>query len=165
MTAAVRAWTVAEVMLRNPTVHPADLTIGMARAAFDASPKTHMLLLAHDRVLVSTVVRADVGGDVDPGALAIGAGTLHERTVGPGALLEPTHADMRNRGVRRLAVADDSGRLRGLLCLKRSLTGFCTDDGVAEMRRARATRPALSIACSRVGSPVSASFHPGRSAR
>lgn len=137
MTAAVHARTVADAMLRNPTVHPADLTIGAARAAFGASPKLHMLLLAHDGVLVSTVVRADVDGDIDPAALAADAGSLDGRTVTPGTLLAPAHADMRRRGVRRLAVVDGSARLVGLLCLKRSLAGFCTDDGVAEMRRAR----------------------------
>lgn len=139
MIAVVHAWTVGEAMLRNPTVHPAALTIGTARAAFDASPKTHMLLLLHDRVLVSTVIRADVEGDIDPEAPAVDAGSLEERTVGPDALLAPAHADMRNRGVRRLAVVDESARLLGLLCLKRSRTGFCTDHGVAEMRRVQAT--------------------------
>lgn len=169
MTAAVHTWTVAEVMLRNPTVHPAGLTIGTARAAFDASPKTHMLLLVHDRVLVSTVIRADVADDIDPEGLAGDAGSLEDRTVGEDAPLAPAHADMRNRGVRRLAVVDDSARLRGLLCLKRSLTGFCTDDGVAGMRRARATRSAGVIHRQQprgfTGCPLCCQLHSGRSAR
>jgi CBS domain-containing protein len=139
MTAAGHAWTVRDAMLRNPTIHPADLTIGQALAAFDASAKTHMLLLAHDGVLVSTAIRTDVEGGTDPEALAVDVGSLAQRTIGPDALLAPAHAVMRNRGARRLAVVDDSARLLGLLCLQRGLTGFCTDDGVAEMRRARAT--------------------------
>lgn len=138
MTAAVHPWTVAEAMLPDPTIHPADLTAREARAEFGASPRTHMLLLIHGGVLVSTVIRADVDGDIDPGALAADVGSLDERTVAPGAALAPAFADMRRRGVRRLAVVDGSARLCGLLCLKRSLTGFCTGDGVAEMRRARA---------------------------
>ncbi len=36
-----------------------------------------------------------------------------------------------HRGLRRLAVVDDNGLLMGLLCLKRKLTGFCSDADVA----------------------------------
>lgn len=32
-------------------------------------------------------------------------------------------------GQRRLAVVDADNRLLGLLCLKRDLSGFCTDSG------------------------------------
>ncbi len=35
------------------------------------------------------------------------------------------------RGRRRLAVVDERGALLGLLCLKRRLTGFCSDADVA----------------------------------
>ena len=38
---------------------------------------------------------------------------------------------------RRLAVVDDDHRLLGLLCLKRSGSGFCSDDDVISRRRAR----------------------------
>ena len=41
---------------------------------------------------------------------------------------------MREQGTRRLAVVDDDGDLLGLLCLKRTLDGFCSDADV----RARA---------------------------
>ncbi|MBO0841309.1 MAG: hypothetical protein J2O49_10880 [Sciscionella sp.] len=139
MTVAAPVRTVADAMLRHPTVHPADLTIGNARAAFDASPKTHLLLLLRAGVLVSTVVRADVDGAADS-TLAAEVGTLDGRTITPDTPLTPTHALMRRRGMRRLAVVDESMRLLGLLCLKQSLAGFCTDDGVAAMRRARAGR-------------------------
>ncbi|MGW1564687.1 hypothetical protein ACWCQ1_51030 [Streptomyces sp. NPDC002144] len=37
-------------------------------------------------------------------------------------------------GRRRLAVTDGCGRLLGLLCLKRSGNGYCSDEGI----RARA---------------------------
>jgi hypothetical protein len=40
-----------------------------------------------------------------------------------------------------MAVVSPSGLLLGLLCLKRSFTGFCTDDGVARMRRERGSGP------------------------
>jgi hypothetical protein len=41
----------------------------------------------------------------------------------------------------RLAVVDDDGVLTGLLCLKRKLTGFCTDADVAARAAERATAP------------------------
>jgi hypothetical protein len=129
--------TVGDAMLRRPTVHAADLTVGAARAAFDASPKTHLLLLVRDGVLVATLTRDDVAADADPDGPAAGLGALVGRTVDPAVPLAAAHALMAGRGLRRLAVVDGSARLLGLLCLKRGLTGFCTDDGVAEMRAAR----------------------------
>lgn len=120
--------TVADAMLRRPTVHPADLSFAQAQAVFDASPRTHLLLLADDGVLVATLSRADV---------AAGVRRLRGRTVSPDAPLGRVHRDMLRRGERRLAVVDSRRRLLGLLCLKRSGTGFCTDDGVAAMRRQR----------------------------
>ena len=37
--------TVGSAMLRHPTVHPADLTVGEAQAVFAARAKTHLLVL------------------------------------------------------------------------------------------------------------------------
>lgn len=56
------------------------------------------------------------------------------------------HEAMTRAGQRRLAVIDDdSQRLLGLLCLKRSRTGFCTDEGVAAIRRARLGASSLTL--------------------
>jgi hypothetical protein len=38
---------------------------------------------------------------------------------------------MRRAGRRRLAVTSEDGRLLGLLCLKASGRGFCSDEDVA----------------------------------
>jgi hypothetical protein len=51
---------VADAMLRRPTVHRADLTVGEARGAFDASPKTQLLLLVTQGMLLSTITRGDL---------------------------------------------------------------------------------------------------------
>lgn len=129
--------TVARAMLLQPTVHPADLTVAQARGAFQASAKTHMILLVRDGVLLGTLTRDDLAADAPAGDPALDLGSLDGRTVPEGAALARTREAMRRRGVRRLAVVDESGRLRGLLCLKRSLQGFCSDEGVAAMRRER----------------------------
>lgn len=129
--------TVGSAMLRRPTVHGPDLTVGEAQEIFAEHPKTHLLLLAEDDVLLSAVVRSDVEGRTDLAALAREIGTVEGRTVTPDQPLEPLRATMADTGPRRLAVVDAEGRLLGLLCLKRSRTGFCTDEGVAAMRAER----------------------------
>lgn len=130
------AETVADAMLRHPTVHPADLTAGEAREIFEARPKTHLLLLATDDVLVSTLTREDLatGDDSVP---AVSLGTLDGRTTSPDVPVDDLRTAMTTSGLRRIAVVDADRGLLGLLCLKASLTGFCTDDGVREMRASR----------------------------
>jgi hypothetical protein len=127
---------VGDAMLRRPTRHLADLTVGEARAVFDASPKTQLLLLVTHGTLVSTVARDDVGIDVDLTKPASTLGSLASRTITPDVPLETARARM-SADRRRLVVVSPSGLLLGLLCLRRSLTGFCSDDGVAQMRRER----------------------------
>jgi len=129
--------TVGSAMLRHPTVHAAGLTVGEAQRIFESSPKTHLLVLVEDDRLVSTLVRADLEDRTDLDAPARTAGTLVGRTVGVDQPLDALRAAMADSGLRRLAVVDDELRLLGLLCLKRSRTGFCTDEGVAAMRSAR----------------------------
>ncbi len=65
------------------------------------------------------------------GDAAAGLAPLAGRTVGPAEDLERVRLRMVAQGIRRLAVVDDGGALLGLLCLKRSGSGFCSDDDVA----------------------------------
>lgn len=124
-------------MLRHPTVHRADLTVREARSVFAAGAKTRVLLLVTGGRLVSTVVREDLDPGADPAAAAANAGTLTGRCVAADALLEDTFQAMLREGQRRLAVIEPDGTLLGLLCLKQSRSGFCTDEGVAAMRASR----------------------------
>lgn len=137
---------VGEAMLRHPTVHGVTLSVGEARAIFAAHPKTHLLLLVDGRRLVSTVTREDLDAArrVDDDAPATHVGSLEHRTVGPDVPLAPTREEMVETGQRRVAVVGPEMELMGLLCLKRRLTDFCTDDGVASMRRERAREGFLS---------------------
>ncbi|BDH58513.1 hypothetical protein MTP03_34520 [Tsukamurella sp. PLM1] len=130
--------TVNDVMLRRPTVHPADVTIGAARAALEAAPKLHLLLLIRDGRVIGTLDRGDLSDPALAGdSPALALAELDGRTVAPDVPAERLRKDMLATGIRRLAVVDDEMRLLGLLCLKSSGTGFCSDDGVADMRRAR----------------------------
>ncbi|MGH3506167.1 MAG: CBS domain-containing protein [Nocardioidaceae bacterium] len=141
---ATATTTVGDAMLRHPTVHPADLTVREARSAFTASPKLRVLLLVRDDLLVSMVAREDLSGTEDPSAAAADLGTLRGTCVAADAPLGATFDAMVRSGRRRMAVVEPGGKLLGLLCLKRSQSGFCTDAGVAAMRRSRArlSRPA-----------------------
>jgi CBS domain-containing protein len=87
------------------------------------------------------LVRADLDDLDDDAAPALSRSRLDGRSV---ALDEPAE-DVRVRliahGLRRLAVVDDAGALAGLLCLKRKLTGFCTDADVTARAAERAPAP------------------------
>ena len=133
--------TVRSAMLRHPTVHPAGLTVGEAQAVFAARAKTHLLVLVEGGVLISAITRDDVAGIADPATPARDVGRLAGRIVSADEPLAPLREAMADSGLRRVAVVDDVAadpkHLLGLLCLKRSRTGFCTDEGVAAMRAAR----------------------------
>ena len=64
------------------------------------------------------------------GASLRSVATLAGRTVEASADAEHVREQMLASGHRRLAVVDD-GRLVGLLCLKRTGRGFCSDADVA----------------------------------
>jgi hypothetical protein len=51
--------------------------------------------------------------------------------IGPDDDREGVRQSMLRNRLRRIAVVDEHGALLGLLCLKRSGTGFCSDDDVA----------------------------------
>ena len=121
--------TVSDAMVTVPWTHGCDLTVAGARDAF-GDTHVHMLLLTDDGLLRGTLLRGDLDS-ADPGRPALDASTLTERTVGPEHRLDEALELMRAEGTRRLAVVDEDGRLRGLLCLKRTLDGFCSDADVA----------------------------------
>jgi CBS domain-containing protein len=131
MTIAPNEERVADAMLTSPTVHTPSTTAAELRAFFEDDHK-HMALLVDGRKLVGTVERADltpsVSGDVPAAAIA----KLEGRTVDPDAVLLETFDAMARDARRRLAVTSHDSTLLGLLCLKASGLGFCSDAGVAE---------------------------------
>jgi CBS domain-containing protein len=129
-------------MLRCAKVHRQAATVAEVRALF-ADDHVHCALLAEAGRLVAVVERDDLGPG-PAGALAAGYGTLAGRVVHPGADLAATHRSMLGQGRRRLAVVDADGMLLGLLCLKRSSLGFCSDADVAA--RASAARAGVVLA-------------------
>jgi hypothetical protein len=88
------------------------------------------LVVAADGRLITTVERSDLAGATPRASSAAELGTLVGRTVAPSLATAAAREKLLRQGRRRLAVVDASGRLLGLLCLKRDGTGFCSDDGV-----------------------------------
>lgn len=96
----------------------------------------HMaLIVAENRRLVTTIERSDLAAAPLPSTPVGEIGTLAGRTVAPSYALDAATTLLLRERRRRLAVVDSTGRLLGLLCLKRDGTGYCSDEGI----RARAT--------------------------
>jgi CBS domain-containing protein len=126
---------VADAMVRRPKTHRPDSTLAELRALFDDDHVHLALVVAADGRLITTIERADLGDARSLATTVSELGTLAGRTVGPTEPLAVTTSGLLRVGRRRLAVVGESGRLLGLLCLKRDGTGYCTDEGI----RARAS--------------------------
>ncbi len=117
-------------MLRHPMVCPASLTAAQAHELFRDDHLHVLLVLDGARTLVAVIERSDLTAADEAGTPAQALGRLAGRTVGPDADLEQTRRHLVRSGRRRLAVVDDEHRLLGLLCLKRTGLGFCSDADV-----------------------------------
>ena len=122
--------TVADVVVRLPKTLPIDASITQARGAF-ADDHVHMLLLTENGQLKGTLLRTDLPDHLDGTDAALSHSRVSGRTIPADTPAELAHAILLACGQRRLAVVDADGFLLGLLCLKRQLTGFCSDADVA----------------------------------
>jgi CBS domain-containing protein len=121
--------TVVDAMLRSPRTCGPATTVAQARSVL-ADDHVHAVLVVDDARLLAVVERADLDAAA-PASLARDAGRLDGRVVGPTFDVEEVRLAMLAARHRRLAVVDSGGELLGLLCLKRSGTGFCSDADVA----------------------------------
>jgi signal-transduction protein with cAMP-binding, CBS, and nucleotidyltransferase domain len=119
---------VGDVMVTSPKVCDHSAVVADLHDLF-ADDHVHCALVTDGSRLLSVVRREDLGDD--PSLPASAVGTLRGRTVAASTDLGSVHRRMVQQGIRRLAVVTEDGRLVGLLCLKRSGTGFCADDDVA----------------------------------
>jgi len=130
---------VTDAMVRHPKMLGRDATVADLRHLF-RDDHVVAALVVDDGVLVTVVERDDLS-EALPAARGAGTlGRLEGRTVPPGADLAETWTWMVDRGVRRLAVVDEAGTCVGLLCLKRSGQGFCSDEGIRARAAERASR-------------------------
>jgi CBS-domain-containing membrane protein len=144
LASAVPCPRVGDVMLRHPKVLDIRATVDEARAAL-TDDHVHMVLLSQGSTLVGTLVRADLPPpiqrsdqrSVEGSGPALPWSTLRDRTVPSATSADTVNKLLIERGLRRLAVIDHDGTLLGLMCLKRSRTGFCSDEDVASRAQSR----------------------------
>jgi hypothetical protein len=137
--------TAAEAMITTAVRHPLSATVGELRDFFRDDHVHAALIVSPAGYLEAVVERDDIAGCPALDAAAAPLGRLTGRTVPPGARLSDLHRTMIATGRRRTAVTSADGRLLGLLCLKASQRGFCSDQDV----RARARDKAEPTAASR----------------
>ncbi|MEO9137755.1 MAG: hypothetical protein ABI345_01685 [Jatrophihabitans sp.] len=134
-----RARTVADAMISTARVHGPEATVGQVRAAFD-DDHIHAVVILSGDVLAAVIERADLSVVTSDARPAAAFGTLRDRTVAPDVELEQTRQHMLRTGRRRLAVVGSDRTYRGLLCLKRDGTGFCSDADVLARAAERVQR-------------------------
>jgi CBS domain-containing protein len=130
---SVGSAVVADAMISAPKLCRATATVEQVRQLFQDA-HVHAALLVDDGILLAVVERRDLVSAHDGGEAALGRGSVRDRVVRPGQPLVRTWVQMVTSGQRRLAVVDADDRLLGLLCLKRSGTGFCSDRDVRARR-------------------------------
>jgi CBS domain-containing protein len=120
---------VADALLTNPKLSDANASVAEIRRLF-LDDHVHMALLVDGERFVSAVEREDVHAGVPDDIPARMVGRLVGRTIDSRAPLREALAQMERTSRRRLAVVDERGGLRGLLCLKRRRNGFCSEADV-----------------------------------
>ncbi|PVG84185.1 hypothetical protein DDE18_00645 [Nocardioides gansuensis] len=134
--AAAPPRVVADAMIHHPKVHGVQATVADLRRFFE-DDHVHLALVVDGGRLVSVVDRDDLLEELSGDTLAAALGSLDDRLVAPDTDLTATRQRMAADGGRRLAVVDDDLTLLGLLCLKRSGTGFCSDSDVSARAQER----------------------------
>jgi hypothetical protein len=136
--------TAADVMLTTPARHPVSATVGEIRDFFRDDHVHAALVVSPAGYLEAVVERDDVAGYQALDAAAAPLGRLAGRTVPAEANLAEVRRAMTATGRRRAAVTSADGRLLGLLCLKASRAGFCSDQDVRARALGEADRAAVS---------------------
>jgi hypothetical protein len=128
-------------MVTCPTVHDPSTTVGQLRAFF-ADEHVHAALLVEAGELLGVIERADLSADLCDEAQARTVARLDGRTVHPSEGVPGVLEAMKRSGRRRLAVVGDNGALLGILCLKASGRGFCSNvDVLSRTEPKRSQRP------------------------
>jgi CBS-domain-containing membrane protein len=122
---------VKDAMITCPKTLPPDSSVEEVRGFFTDDHVHLALLVDSSGRLLTTLERSDVPAEAPRNAQASGFGMTVGRTVEPQRSLGAATAALQSAGRRRLAVVDDEGKLLGLLCLKRTGLGYCSDAGVA----------------------------------
>jgi CBS-domain-containing membrane protein len=129
---------VLDAMVTISTTHGPQTRMEEIRSSFEDDHIHMALIVAIDGRLITTIERSDLAQPIAGSTVACQVGTLAGRTTNPNQTLDEITAALKRTGKRRLAVIDGSGRLLGLLCMKRDGSGYCSDEGIR--RRAAPSR-------------------------
>jgi CBS domain-containing protein len=118
---------VRDVMLSRPKTLPATATVGDARRVFE-NVKVMTALLVDGDAFAGMLARDDLPAGARDAQPARSYARSDVERIDPDALVSDARAWLDANDERRLLVIDGDGTtLRGLLCLNRSRTGFCSD--------------------------------------
>ena len=120
-------------MLTEPILHNASVSVA-ALLQFFSNDHVHIALLVDADRLITTVERNDLADSISDTLPAHTFGRLRGRTVGPNARVSDAMSTMQRARRRRLAVVNAEGAFLGLLCLKASGDGFCSERDVRKRR-------------------------------
>lgn len=124
---------VSDAMIHSARLLGPATTIAQVHDFFE-DDHVHAALLVDRGRLLTVIEPLDLIGLPPTSSPALAIGRLRGRTTPPDADLAATWQTMTARARRRLAVVDSRGTFLGLLCMKSSGRGFCSDADV----RARA---------------------------
>jgi CBS domain-containing protein len=122
--------TVGDAMLTTPVRHPLGATVREIRDFFDDDHVHAALIVGPAGYLAAVVERGDIAHSQPADTAAVSLGRLAGRIVLEDTSLAAIQRAMNATGRRRAAVVSEDGRLLGLLCLKASRAGFCSEDDV-----------------------------------
>lgn len=120
------ARTVADAMITEVKLGGSGTTVRELRTLF-RDDHVHAAVIVEDGVLLAVVDRADLDATAHDDEAALHLGGRLARTIAPEVDLEQARRRMVTAARRRLAVVTADGRFLGLLCLKRTGRGFCSD--------------------------------------
>ena len=127
------ARTVRDAMITDVKLCGIDATIGDVRKLF-ADEHVHAAVVVEDGALRTVIDRADLRPGDDADAPAVEVGSLGLRVVSADVVLADARRSLLESRRRRLAVVGEGGTFEGLLCLKRSLDGFCSEQDTRDRR-------------------------------
>lgn len=140
---ALTGRSVADAMIHSPKVCGPTTSIAQLRDML-RDDHVHAALIVDHGELLAVVERSDLVGSLTLDGGSRAAAYIEDRVTRPDAGLAATWKAMTTAGRRRLAVIDSDRQLLGLLCLKRSGLGFCSDADVRARADASVTSSALA---------------------
>jgi len=121
---------VRDVMVSRPKTLSADSSVGEVRALL-RNPHVQTALLVDGERYAGAIDRDEIAAEVPDDAPARPFARLDAARIEPEARVSEALERLQASGGRRLVVVGADGEtLHGLLCLKRSRQGFCTDRSV-----------------------------------